>query len=84
MSSRKLQFGAVIVDKKLIIAGGRDGLKTLNTVECFDFSTFSWSTLPPMNVHRHGLGIYRSERICDTDIHVIYLFIITWQIIFFI
>lgn len=57
MSGRRLQFGAVIVDKKLIVAGGRDGLKTLNTVECFDFSTLTWSTLPPMNVHRHGLGI---------------------------
>lgn len=56
MSSRRLQFGAVVVDKKLIVAGGRDGLKTLNTVECFDFSTLTWSTLPPMNVHRHGLG----------------------------
>lgn len=58
MSSRRLQFGAVVVDKKLIVVGGRDGLKTLNTVECFDFSTLTWSTLPPMNVHRHGLGIY--------------------------
>ncbi|KAL0117209.1 hypothetical protein PUN28_010211 [Cardiocondyla obscurior] len=57
MSSRRLQFGAVVVDKKLIVAGGRDGLKTLNTVECFDFSTLTWSTLPPMNVHRHGLGV---------------------------
>lgn len=57
MSGRRLQFGAVIVDKKLIVVGGRDGLKTLNTVECFDFSTLTWSTLPPMNVHRHGLGI---------------------------
>lgn len=56
MSARRLQFGAVIVDKKLIVAGGRDGLKTLNTVECFDFSTLTWSSLPPMNVHRHGLG----------------------------
>jgi kelch-like protein 1/4/5 len=57
MSGRRLQFGAVIVDKKLIVAGGRDGLKTLNTVECFDLSILSWNTLPPMNVHRHGLGM---------------------------
>lgn len=72
MSGRRLQFGAVVVDKKLIVAGGRDGLKTLNTVECFDFSTHIWSTLPPMNVHRHGLGIHRCEKICTTD--MIHLF----------
>ncbi|XP_071637015.1 kelch-like protein 5 isoform X1 [Temnothorax longispinosus] len=58
MNSRLL-FGAVVIDKKLIVAGGRvrpRGRKVLNTVECFDFSTFTWSTLPPMNVHRFGLG----------------------------
>ncbi|KZC14514.1 Kelch-like protein 5, partial [Dufourea novaeangliae] len=53
MSGRRLQFGAAIVDKKLIVAGGRDGLKTLS----FDFSTLTWNTLSPMNVHRHGLGV---------------------------
>lgn len=57
MWGKRLQFGAAVVDRKLIIAGGRDGLKTLNTVECFDFSTRNWSTLPSMIVHRHGLGI---------------------------
>ncbi|XP_043679056.1 kelch-like protein 5 [Vespula pensylvanica] len=57
MWGKRLQFGAAVVDRKLIIAGGRDGLKTLNTVECFDFSTRNWSTLPSMIVHRHGLGV---------------------------
>ncbi|XP_071628490.1 kelch-like protein 5 [Temnothorax longispinosus] len=58
--SYRIEFGAVVVDKKLIIAGGMDGMdnfKTLNTVECLDFSTLTWSTLPPMNVHRQGLGM---------------------------
>lgn len=67
MSSRRLQFGAVVVDKKLIVAGGRDGLKTLNTVECFDFSTLTWSTLPPMNVHRHGLGICQCRKVYEVN-----------------
>ncbi|XP_024893513.1 kelch-like protein 5 [Temnothorax curvispinosus] len=59
MNSRLL-FGAVVIDKKLIVAGGRvrpRGRKVLNTVECFDFFTLTWSTLPPMNVHRLGLGM---------------------------
>lgn len=57
MSGRRLQFGAAVVEKKLVVAGGRDGLKTLNTVECFDFKTKSWNPLPPMSIHRHGLGV---------------------------
>ena len=58
MGGRRLQFGAAIIDKKLIVAGGRDGLKTLNSVECFDFVSQTWSVLPPMTIHRHGLGTY--------------------------
>ncbi|XP_015172686.1 PREDICTED: kelch-like protein 5 isoform X2 [Polistes dominula] len=57
MWGKRLQFGAAVVDRKLIIAGGRDGLKTLNTVECLDFFPHVWYTLPPMNFHRHGLGV---------------------------
>ncbi|XP_024871275.1 kelch-like protein 5 isoform X2 [Temnothorax curvispinosus] len=57
LKSRRCQFGAVVVDKKLIFVGGKDGSETLNRVECFDFSTLTWSTLPPMNVHRQGLGV---------------------------
>ncbi|XP_071629423.1 kelch-like protein 5 isoform X2 [Temnothorax longispinosus] len=57
ISRRRRQFGAVVVDKKLILVGGSACSETLNTVECFDFSTLTWSTLPPMNVHRQGLGV---------------------------
>lgn len=32
MTSRRLQFGVAVMEDKLIIVGGRDGLKTLNTV----------------------------------------------------
>ncbi|XP_024877101.1 kelch-like protein 5 isoform X2 [Temnothorax curvispinosus] len=48
--SRKYQYGAVVVDKKLICA-------LTYTVKCFDFSTLTWSTLPPMNRLREGLGV---------------------------
>ncbi|XP_024875676.1 kelch-like protein 5, partial [Temnothorax curvispinosus] len=56
MSNRKF-FATVVYDKKLIIAGGRNDFNIFNTVECFDFSTLTWSTLPPMNVYRVGLGV---------------------------
>ncbi|KAG8223349.1 hypothetical protein J437_LFUL001227 [Ladona fulva] len=41
----------------LYVVGGRDGLKTLNTVEAYDIDANVWTTLPPMSVHRHGLGV---------------------------
>lgn len=31
-TGRRLQFGVALMDDKLIICGGRDGLKTLNSV----------------------------------------------------
>lgn len=37
--------------------GGRDGLKTLNTMEYLDLYTGSWTQLSAMITHRHGLGV---------------------------
>lgn len=34
-TGRRLQFGVALMDDKLIICGGRDGLKTLNSVFSF-------------------------------------------------
>lgn len=56
MTGRRLQFGVAVLDGKLHVVGGRDGLKTLNTVESYDPGTNTWSQLPPMSTHRHGLG----------------------------
>uniref|UniRef100_A0A4W3HZ07 Kelch like family member 1 n=1 Tax=Callorhinchus milii TaxID=7868 RepID=A0A4W3HZ07_CALMI len=57
MNGRRLQFGVAVIDDKLYVVGGRDGLKTLNTVECYDSKTKTWTALPPMSTHRHGLGV---------------------------
>lgn len=57
MTGRRLQFGVAVLDGKLHVVGGRDGLKTLNTVESYDPLTSTWAQLPPMSTHRHGLGI---------------------------
>ena len=56
MNSRRLQCGVSLIDQKLFIVGGREGLKTLNTVEYFDFEKSIWSSVNSMNTHRHGLG----------------------------
>ena len=32
MTGRRLQFGVAVIDSKIYVVGGRDGLKTLNTV----------------------------------------------------
>lgn len=56
MNGRRLQFGVAVIDDKLFVIGGRDGLKTLNTVECYNPKIKTWTVLPPMSTHRHGLG----------------------------
>jgi kelch-like protein 1/4/5 len=39
-----------------VVVGGRDGLKTMNLVDCFDLESKSWNSLPSMTTPRHGLG----------------------------
>lgn len=56
MSGRRLQFGVAVLAGRLYVVGGRDGLKTLNTVECYNPHSKAWSVMPPMSTHRHGLG----------------------------
>lgn len=46
-----------MMDDKLIIAGGRDGLKTLNSVEVVNLNTMLWTSLSSMGTPRHGLGV---------------------------
>lgn len=62
MNGRRLQFGVAVLDDKLFVVGGRDGLKTLNTVECYNPRSKTWSVMPPMSTHRHGLGMYNSVK----------------------
>ena len=45
------------VSDRLLVVGGRDGLKTLNSMECLDLETGHWASLSPMTTHRHGLGV---------------------------
>ena len=61
MSGRRLQFGVAVIEDRLYMVGGRDGLKTLNTVECLSPKTKTWTMLPAMGTHRHGLGKLNSS-----------------------
>jgi len=56
MNGRRLQFGIAVIDNVLYVVGGRDGLKTLNTVESYDPKKKQWMSMVPMATHRHGLG----------------------------
>lgn len=43
MTGRRLQFGVAVVDNKIYVVGGRDGLKTLSTVKFnLPFSKIFW------------------------------------------
>ena len=58
MPTRRLQFGCALYMDKLLIVGGRDGLKTLNNVDAIDLQTMSWTSLSsPLATPRHGLGL---------------------------
>lgn len=39
------------------VCGGYDGITSLNTVESYDISTDSWTSLAPMNKHRSAAGV---------------------------
>ena len=54
---KRLQFGVAVVGSHVYVVGGRNGLQTLNTVDCFDPVTNSWLSVPPMCSYRHGVGV---------------------------
>ncbi|KAI5726687.1 hypothetical protein M8J76_006799 [Diaphorina citri] len=64
LRNRRLQFGAEVLNGKIHVVGGRDGLKTVNTFEYLnthsdmkDRIEVTWTSLPSMLTHRHGLGV---------------------------
>ncbi|XP_056677021.1 kelch-like protein 5 [Monodelphis domestica] len=61
MNGWRLQFRVAVLDDKLHVGGGRDGLKTLNTEERYNPQTKTWRVMPPVSTHRHGLGVAELE-----------------------
>ena len=84
MSGRRLQFGVAVLEDRLYVVGGRDGLKTLNTVECYDPKKKTWTLMPPMSTHRHGLGmcVCWGGYVCVLFVYVCVLFVYVCEIYF--
>ena len=51
--ARRGCVAAVLGNSILAIGGATHGLTSLNTVECFDFTRFTWKELSPMNEARY-------------------------------
>ena len=54
---RRLQFGVAVLGSKVYVVGGRNGLRTLNTVDYYDPATNAWDSVTPMCSYRHGVGV---------------------------
>ncbi|WP_308190297.1 Kelch repeat-containing protein [Pseudonocardia sp. TRM90224] len=49
--------GAAFFDGRIIVAGGEEPTRVLDTVESFDLDTGAWRTLAPLKVARHGMAV---------------------------
>ena len=54
---KRLQFGVAVLNARIYIVGGRNGLRTLNSVDSYDPATNFWESIPPMCSYRHGVGV---------------------------
>lgn len=54
---KRLQFGVAILNSQIYVVGGRNGLQTLNTIDCYDPVTNTWISIPPMCSYRHGVSV---------------------------
>lgn len=54
---KRLQFGVAVFDSRIYVVGGRNGLRTLNTVHCYDPVSNVWEAIFPMCSYRHGVGV---------------------------
>lgn len=57
MLEARMDLGAAIAGDSLFAIGGSDGDEPLNSVECFRFSTGSWSAADSMNHYRENHGV---------------------------
>ena len=54
---KRLQFGVAVLDSRIYVVGGRNGLRTLNTVDSYDPVSNYWESAVPMCSYRHGVGV---------------------------
>lgn len=67
MQDARLDLAAAIVGDSLLAIGGSNGSEPYNTVECYRFSTGTWSYADPMNYYRETHAAVD----LDGDIYVI-------------
>ena len=48
---------ATFVDGRIVVAGGEEPTRVLNTVFAYDVATGAWTSLPPLPVARHGMSV---------------------------
>lgn len=54
---KRLQFGLTVIKDHIYVVGGRDGLRTLNTVDKYNPFTGDWSAVSSMCTPRHGVNV---------------------------
>ena len=54
---KRLQFGLTVIEDHIYVVGGRDGLRTLNTVDKYNPFTGEWSAVTSMCTPRHGVNV---------------------------
>ena len=55
--TRRVALGAAVLNDKIYVAGGSDGLESLSSVEVYDPSTDTWSPGDDMMSRRFGFGL---------------------------
>lgn len=54
---KRLQFGAAVLNSSIYLVGGRNGLRTLNSVDSYNPCSDTWESVVPMCSYRHGVGV---------------------------
>lgn len=57
MNANRSKFGAIFVDRKMYVFGGKRGKERLSDIEAFDFDKNCWLKIGTMNRSRSGFGI---------------------------
>lgn len=57
MINKRSALGAAVVNERLYVCGGYDGISSLSSVEVYDANTDKWTLTIPMNKQRSAAGI---------------------------
>ncbi|RDH74345.1 protein kinase [Mycolicibacterium moriokaense] len=57
MPTARGSYGAAYIDGRIVVVGGEEPTRVLDTVEMYDIATRKWSTLAPINTPVHGEAV---------------------------